>query len=381
MLRFASAFFVLLLSALPSFAQATDATVCDVLSHPENFNGKIVRIKGQVVAGFDQFQLQDYKCTAHSGAIWLAYPEGTKAKSGPAGMVSFQLSHNNPSAGEAVTRTPIQLTKDKEFKNFDSLLSAPYKGKGICLGCTKNVVNATLVGRLDTTDKIGLVRDAKGQVTEVHGFGNMNRYYVRMVIQSVSEATAEAIDYSKTAVGVEVGDITDPGDAFGGARKAAAAYPAGSQPAAMQLAAVDAYGKPNENNGVIIAFRSPNEVPNNESAKNAQDSPDGLAITVIFNKERIPSKLMTAAIAHLGLHVADHRNPDADAKDDNKEIGFYESRGWYVTTGQLMAFGVKDVVLPGGFESWNASWKQDQLNDLMNQGISQTLAWVNQRNN
>ena len=34
-------------------AQVVDTTVCDVVKKPETFNGKMVRIKGTVVAGFD----------------------------------------------------------------------------------------------------------------------------------------------------------------------------------------------------------------------------------------------------------------------------------------------------------------------------------------
>ena len=41
------------------YAQVVDTTVCDVLKNPKSFDGKIVRIKGTVVAGFDQFVVKD----------------------------------------------------------------------------------------------------------------------------------------------------------------------------------------------------------------------------------------------------------------------------------------------------------------------------------
>ena len=41
------------------YAQVVDTTVCDVLKNPKSFDGKIVRIKGTVVAGYDEFIVKD----------------------------------------------------------------------------------------------------------------------------------------------------------------------------------------------------------------------------------------------------------------------------------------------------------------------------------
>jgi hypothetical protein len=77
------------------YAQAVDTTVCEILNHPQSFNGKIVRIKGTVVAGFDQFVVKGADCGINVNKnIWLSYPEGTKAKAGPAAMVQFQPARN-----------------------------------------------------------------------------------------------------------------------------------------------------------------------------------------------------------------------------------------------------------------------------------------------
>ena len=58
------------------YAQAVDTTVCAVMKNPAAFNGKIVRIKGTVVAGFDEFVIKDATQDPHCGypvdAIWLA---------------------------------------------------------------------------------------------------------------------------------------------------------------------------------------------------------------------------------------------------------------------------------------------------------------------
>ena len=70
-------------------AQVVDTTVCDVVKKPEPFNGKMVRIKGTVVAGFDEFVIKDAKdpdCGFPVNAIWLSYPQGTKGRAGAAAI-------------------------------------------------------------------------------------------------------------------------------------------------------------------------------------------------------------------------------------------------------------------------------------------------------
>ena len=55
--------------------------MCDVVNHPKQFDGKTVRVKGVVQADFDSFVMRGDSC---SSMLWLSYPAGTKAKSGPA---------------------------------------------------------------------------------------------------------------------------------------------------------------------------------------------------------------------------------------------------------------------------------------------------------
>jgi hypothetical protein len=40
-------------------AGPVDVNVCDVVKNPASFDGKMVRIKGTVVAGFDEFIIKD----------------------------------------------------------------------------------------------------------------------------------------------------------------------------------------------------------------------------------------------------------------------------------------------------------------------------------
>ena len=101
-------FFIGLMSCLmiPSSlsAQVVDSTVCDVLVNPQSFDGKIVRIKGTVIAGFEEFAIKGAGCNQPVNAIWLAYPEGTEGKAGPAAFLRLQLGKNHPATVINVSR-------------------------------------------------------------------------------------------------------------------------------------------------------------------------------------------------------------------------------------------------------------------------------------
>jgi hypothetical protein len=186
------------------YAQAAapvDTTVCDVVKKPQAFDGKIVRIKGTVVAGFDEFVIKDStdpNCGYPVNAIWLDYPAGTKGKAGPAAMLVIQPAKNFAGKFTPMARTPVTLDKSKDFKQFDSLLAQKHeKGADMCLGCTRYEVTATLVGRMDSVADATLERDATGKIVGFGGFGNMNAYPARLVLESVTDVTPKEIDYSK----------------------------------------------------------------------------------------------------------------------------------------------------------------------------------------
>lgn len=46
----------------PLSAQVVDASACDILANPQSFDGKTVRIKGTVIAGFDEFAVKASGC-------------------------------------------------------------------------------------------------------------------------------------------------------------------------------------------------------------------------------------------------------------------------------------------------------------------------------
>ncbi len=344
-------------------AQVVDTTVCDVLKNPASFNGKMVRITGTVSAGFDQFIVRGPKCGQDVDAIWLAYPEGTKGKAGPEAMLELAPAHNFAGKFTAPTRAAVTIQKDKEFKKFDSLLSRDRdQGADTCLGCRKYEVTATLVGRLDGVADATLSRDSSGKIVGFGGFGNMNDYPARLVIQSVSDVAPKEIDYSK------INDLTKgqppavlppstTSDMLAAAGKSATAIgniPAGVQ--AQKDAAI--FGKPGENNGVVIGFGEIDEVPSSNAAATA-DSPDGVLYECTFNKKKLQGDEMSWALLHVGQHVYDLRNPPAS--DEVPPLSYYESNAWAVTASAVIAARQRFFTLPGGFMVWDYKWPASDI--------------------
>jgi hypothetical protein len=112
----------------PSFLPAqTETTVCKILLNPESFNGKLVKIKAVVIAGYEKFELKGSNCNQMVNSIWLSYPEGTGGKAGPAAFLGLELAKNSPKSEAMPSRTLVKLQKNKESKSFDSLLATPLK--------------------------------------------------------------------------------------------------------------------------------------------------------------------------------------------------------------------------------------------------------------
>ena len=351
-----------------SRAQAVDATVCAVLADSQSFDGKTVRIKGTVIAGFDEFVIVDASCKKPVNAIWLAYPNATKGKAGPAVVVQLALAHNSPGQENLIDRKEPLLDKNKDFKQFDSLLSAPYKGPGRCLGCVKSTVTATLTGRLDGVANAGVEHDAKGMITAVHGFGNLNHYSARLVLMSVSDIVANAIDYSKANALPKSDPDSGGGDPVAAAHAASKVFPAGNPVGGEIERAAAAYGAPGEDNGVDIGFGAANEVRVGEGSKAAGSSPDGAKYFVTMDMERLKGKALGEAIVHTGTHIADYRS----GKSDNA-LYTLEEHAWQVTVFSAVANRDKTLTLPGGTIVWDGTWAEADRSGLISTQVSAYL--------
>ncbi len=346
-------------------AQIVDATVCDILANPQSFDGKIVRVKGVVIAGFEEFAIKGSGCNQVINAIWLVYPEGTKGKAGPAAFLRLQLGKNHTAAVTNVSRRPVTLDRNKDFKNFDNLLSTPAKTGGMCLGCVKFTVTATLVGRLDGAKDTGLIRDSGGRVIGLSGFGNLNRYSARLVLQSVSEISSQEIDYAK-------GGVAAPDDAASANRS----FTPGSPTSDQVKRGADAFGAPGEDNGVSVGFGGANEIPKDDTAKSNASSPDGLLFNVVFDGERLKGPAMEVALSHVGTHIADIRSTAIGTQ--NLSLYGAEFRAWQTSVLDSVAVKAKTLTLPGGYTIYSQSWSNADLGKIANSGISGFLSnWAN----
>ena len=355
-------------------AAPVDTTVCDVVKKPEVLNGTIVRIKGTVVAGFDEFVIKDAtdpNCGFPVNAIWLAYPAGTKGKAGPAAMLQIQPARNFTGKVTPPARTPVTLDKSKDFKQFDSLLAQRHeKGADMCLGCMRYEVTATLVGRLDSVADATLKRDASGKIVGFGGFGNMNAYPARLVLESVSDVTPKEIDFSKNdeaTKGVPLGETLgyefDLFAAIAAAQNGANALAAGP-PKDNAIKAAAVYGKTGEHTtGVFVSFGEANEASPKDEGLGTKDSPDGVLFNCTFNSDRLQLDSLTKAVLHIGEHVAELRNP-APGTEAAPAYGL-ESDAWVVTTVSVATSGKKFLTLPGGYLVWDSSWSGADRNTKM----------------
>jgi hypothetical protein len=359
-----AAMMICVMAAPPLRAQATDSTVCEILANPQAFDGKVVRIKGVVIAGFEEFVIKGTGCNQTLNAIWLDYPEGTNGKAGPAAFMRLQLGKNHPATVANVNRAPIKLDKNKDFKDFDNLLSTAAKTNAICPGRVKFTVTATLVGRLDGTKDTGLLRDGAGNVIGLSGFGNLNRYNARLVLQSVSDVSSQEIDYSKE--GPPASEDATP---------ASRVFTPASPTADQVKSAAAAFGAEGEDNGVSIDSSGANEVPKDDTAKSNAKSPDGLLFDVTFDGDRLKGPALSIAMAHVGTHIADIRNSRAG----NANLVLYgsEFRAWQTSILSAIGAKVKAVTLPGSYTIYSQSWSNADLGKNAYLGMSGFLAnWV-----
>jgi hypothetical protein len=350
-----------LLTPLSLRAQIVDATVCDILSNPQSFDGKTVRVNGVAIAGFEEFAIQGTGCNQVVNAIWLAYPEGTKGKAGPAASLRLQLGKNSPVGSSNVNRAPVKLDKNKEFKDFDKYLSTQPKTDGPCLGCVKFTVAATFVGRLDGAKDAGLSRDSSGKVIGLSGFGDLNRYTARLVLQSVSELSPQEIDYGK-------GGVAASPDATSGNRSFVPGSPTGDQ---VKRAAA-AFGAQGEDNGVNVGFGVANEVPKDDTTKSSSNSPDGLLFDVTFDGDRLKGLSMEIAMSHAGTHIADIRSTEPGILN----LPYYgtEFRAWQTAVVSAISNKMKILILPAGYVIYSQSWPNSDVGKNVNAGISGFLA-------
>ena len=263
----------------------------------------------------------------------------------------MQPARNYAGPYKAPTRTPVVLDKgNKDFKQFDSLLSTQRKGMGLCLGCVKSAVNGTFVGRLDAVATTSLKRDKDGKIIDFGGFGNMNAYPARLVLQSVSDVTPKDIDFAKqdAVYAGKRGGFGGPPqtgmfDAVGAAQKLAggmAGIPAGE----TVQKDVALFPKSGEHNGIVISYNPANELPKEEVS--TKDAPDGVQYNVFMNLDRLDTEGQKLTVIHAGHHIADLKAPAPGSEGAPMFVGEYNA--WTMTVLGAAMDQQQTLGVPGG---------------------------------
>ena len=229
---------------------------------------------------------------------------------------------------------------------------------GSRLGCADIVhviyYRGDLQRQVRELDKKGIV-PAVANVA-IDGFGNLNQYPARLVLASVSDVSAQEIDFSKIdpITQSEVTADTASGDPVAQAHKFATAFGPGNPLGAQIEKAAAAFGKAGEDNGVNIGFGAADETSPKAEAQSTKDSPDGVLYNCTFNMNRLPGSSLSRAIVHIGQHIVDLRNPPQGA--DQPGPFELEYQAGLATVLSAVANGQKTLTLPGGYMIWNASW-------------------------
>jgi hypothetical protein len=242
----------------------------------------------------------------------------------------------------------------------------------MCLGCVRYTVTATLVGRLDGVQSASLQRDKGGKIIGFGGFGNLNAYPARLVLQSVADIQEKEVDYSKTGApakgdfGPPPAEMFDPIVAAGKSIEKLKGTPASDQ--VTKDVAVFAKG-----NGAAIIYAPTNEASSKDEALGVKDSPDGILFNCFVNQNRVDSTAELRSIIHMGQHINDLRAPIAGNED--APLFILEYSGWSMTVA-VAAFNSPQtkLTMPGGYLLWDSAWPQAERNATMDTAIRDYLS-------
>jgi hypothetical protein len=204
----------------------------------------------------------------------------------------------------------------------------------------------------------------------------MNAYPTRLVLQSVSDVTAKAVDFSKSDEITKgqrptFGTTQDLFDPVENAQKSIARL-AGTPAGELAAKDVAVFGKHGDHTGVSILYTTLNEANPANEALGAKDSPDGILFNCIFNLNRLEGEAQVRSVIHMGQHVSDLRNPPPGNEDAPPYV--LEYNAWSLTAADAVSVGQNFLTMPGGYLLWNGKWSPEERNKLMDDALKSYLA-------
>jgi len=146
--------------------QAVQVTVCQLLKEPWRYDHALVQVSGDVLHGFEVFQIYPDHCpeAPNSMGVWLEY--GGERSSGTMYCcgVTADRKRPDPLVIEGI-RSSLKL--DEAFQRFDALID----------GEALTRVNATLIGRFFSGRRLRHPKGAWG------GYGHMGSFSLLVIEQ------------------------------------------------------------------------------------------------------------------------------------------------------------------------------------------------------
>jgi hypothetical protein len=157
----------------------SQTALCELVSHPERYDRKIVSVRAPVRIEFEDFRLAASECVDRKiDDIWLYYGRGPK---------------HQPTiwcCGDLTPRDSIRMVQNEDFRLFHRYLTDCRERTPSGRECFLYNLTATLTGRLDA-QKTEIGRDGDSHVCPAGGWGHFGFYCARLVIQSVSNLDAK----------------------------------------------------------------------------------------------------------------------------------------------------------------------------------------------
>jgi len=172
-------------------------SLCEILKNPEQFDGKIVRVRATVVLAFETSLLKDNGCGSNA-SVWASWEDDPTSPTPDVeyAYLKSRADLQNPASlrWNPVESYPrIKLKADSEAKKcgtYANLRFRPRHGKLCVDGCPSYSVTATFTGRLDFHDRLKAYRypnDNRKVWSKESGFGHLGAWDERLVVESVSE--------------------------------------------------------------------------------------------------------------------------------------------------------------------------------------------------
>lgn len=190
--------------------------LCAILAAPQQYADQRIKVRGDVVAGFELLALGSRAC---AGRLWLEMAdEGSAAARvgsacrgrivpdvSPAQFLEWGRSGLLKTPGalpwrEVAPATPVERVRNQIWRRFLERATAlrPLTADAVCLDCPRYAVSGTLLGVVEYQPAGCITQTPDGALLyQAGGFGPGNQYPTRLVVSEVLEFSAQPVAAAK----------------------------------------------------------------------------------------------------------------------------------------------------------------------------------------